>query len=397
MKVLKFPATTRSPSLPIMKKPKLCPIPTDSPPSQQQQEEDPKPCILLLPNHITVEIFSKLPITTLIQCRCVCKSWRHSLSDPHFARYLLSLTPPSLLIKRCRSFYLVEPHVRNGAVIKLAEDPNDLTPYLDVVGSCNGLLAVRYNSGQFYISNPILGEFLTLPRPRGRINCSFVCGFGFSPVSNVYKLVMASIPRKGSEGEVEVMVLTVGSGIWRSIGSSVYPCWIQSSGVYLNGVIHWIVGTGKLKLKLENAFVICAFDVESEHFEELPLPLGSFRAGKVELELGVLGGCLTVNACYKNTISVWVMKDYGVAESWTKEYDIKDKLRGTFRAHPNVPRVLRVTEEGHVLLFFKHELQVHSLGKRGLVRLEVDRMPLVVHGACVHSPSFVSLKHAIAG
>lgn len=216
-------------------------------------------------------------------------------------------------------------------------------------------------------------------------------------MSNVYKLVMVSIPRKGTEGVVEVRVLSVGSGVWRSIGSSVYPFWIQSSGVCINGVIHWIVGTGKLRLRLEDCFVIYALDVESECFQEFPLPRGTFHTGKVELELGVLQGCLTVNACYKNTISVWVMKEYGVEQSWTKEYVIRNKAKGTFRSHPDIPRVLRVTEEGQVLLFLKHDLQAHNLGDRGLFRLELDRMPLVVHGACVHIPSFVSLKHAIAG
>lgn len=243
------------------------------------------------------------------------------------------------------------------------------------------------------MSNPIIGEFLTLPRPSSKINGRFVCGFGFSPSSKVYKLVMVSIPSKGSDDEVEVMVLTVGFGIWRSIGSSVYPRWSQSSsGVYLNGLVHWIFGIGPLQASR----VICAFDVESERFEELPLPPSSFRLGRAELELGVLKGCLTVNVCYKNQINVWVMKEYGVKESWSKEYKIKDKIGRTFRSHPNVPRVLKCTEEGQVLLFFKHELQAHTLGTRGLVRLEVDRIPSVVHGACVHIPSFVSLKDVIA-
>lgn len=288
---------------------------------------------------------------------------------------------------------MVEPSARNGVVIKLAEDPDFRNPHLEVVGSCNGFLVVRHNSGQFYMSNPIIGEFLTLPRPSSKINGRFVCGFGFSCISNVYKLVMVSIPSKGSDDEVEVMVLTVGFGIWRSIGSSVYPRWNQSSsGVYLNGLVHWIVGIGPLQASR----VICAFDVESERFEELPLPPCSFRLRRAELELGVLKGCLTVNVCYKNKISVWVMKDYGVKESWSEEYEIKGKIGCTFRSYPNVPRVLKFTEEGQVLLFFKHELQAHTLGTRGLVRLEVDRIPSVVHGACVHIPSFVSLKDAIA-
>ncbi|XP_004297018.1 PREDICTED: F-box protein At3g07870-like [Fragaria vesca subsp. vesca] len=341
--------------------------------------------LLQAPHHHSHPMPLRLPLLAPLSLRPALRQippLPHSPFAPHQA-------PPHLLLGR--------PLPQNGVVIKLAEDPSFLSPHLEVVGSCNGLLAVRYNVCQFYISNPIIGDFFSLPRPRGDINCSFVWGFGFSPVSSVYKLVMVSIPRKGTEGVVEVRVLSVGSGVWRSIGSSVYPFWIQSSGVCINGVIHWIVGTGKLRLRLEDCFVIYALDVESECFQEFPLPRGTFHTGKVELELGVLQGCLTVNACYKNTISVWVMKEYGVEQSWTKEYVIKNKAKGTFRSHPDIPRVLRVTEEGQVLLFLKHDLQAHNLGDRGLFRLELDRMPLVVHGACVHIPSFVSLKHAIAG
>ena len=59
--------------------------------------------VWVLPDDITLEIFCKLPIKTLTRCRCVCKSWRHTLSDSVFTQSLLSRPPACLFLDdRCR-------------------------------------------------------------------------------------------------------------------------------------------------------------------------------------------------------------------------------------------------------------------------------------------------------
>ncbi|GER49774.1 F-box protein [Striga asiatica] len=66
---------------------------------------------------------------------------------------------------------------------------------------------------------------------------------------------------------------------------------------------------------LDSSFpVIMAFDLAKEEHYDVPMPEFS---GMVTVE--VLGGCLAAVVFGKmNTIEIWVMKEYGVMESWVK-------------------------------------------------------------------------------
>ncbi|KAM1270479.1 hypothetical protein ACFX13_032381 [Malus domestica] len=124
-----------------------------------------------------------------------------------------------------------------------SKDPNVPNFGVQIVGSCNGFLCVydRLNSCRFYISNPVIGESITLPRFPKDIGFPFLYGFGFCPVDGDYKLVVVSSTSNGlKSNEWEVMVLTVGTGSWRNVGNSVYPFGNQWYGVYHDGFLHWI-------------------------------------------------------------------------------------------------------------------------------------------------------------
>ena len=92
---------------------------------------------------------------------------------------------------------------------------------------------------------------------------------------------------------------------------------------FVNGAVHWVVydegvASGHLNL-------IVSFNMGAEAFSEMMLPpfLASelrshFSITSYEESLDVVcGGCIGVDSC-----SIWVMKEYRVAESWTKLFSI---------------------------------------------------------------------------
>ncbi|KAL3617223.1 hypothetical protein CASFOL_038970 [Castilleja foliolosa] len=114
-----------------------------------------------------------------------------------------------------------------------------------------------------------------------------------------------------------VYVYYVKRGVWKKIewSSRHYGLPANYCGVFLNGAIHWLV------LRGEDCAVIVALDLDDDVFFEIPAPsvadMNDFFFGS----LSVLGGCLCVVADTPSNsegTDVWVMKDYGAAESWWK-------------------------------------------------------------------------------
>jgi len=67
-----------------------------------------------LPSQLTTEILLKLPIKSLLICRCVCKIWNTLISEPRFAKLQFERAPVSFVIRKLdnigvsRNLYLLE-------------------------------------------------------------------------------------------------------------------------------------------------------------------------------------------------------------------------------------------------------------------------------------------------
>ncbi|TMW89694.1 hypothetical protein EJD97_016793 [Solanum chilense] len=112
-----------------------------------------------------------------------------------------------------------------------------------------------------------------------------------------------------------VCIYTIGDDSWRCMGSSPYPLRDRDlSGACVNGTLHW-VSSGYDDPKLVDQIV--GFDLENEVFGVIPYP--DFDSGRLNYTLGVLQSCLsaTRHKC-QDYVEIWVMKDDGVKESWTK-------------------------------------------------------------------------------
>ncbi|XP_058210526.1 F-box protein At3g07870-like [Rhododendron vialii] len=303
-----------------------------------------------LPAHIVIDILSRLPMKSLFNFRRVCKEWLSLISDPHFANLHLSKSQLSLLFKpldcKRRSWKLnlvdlkttplIRPRNARKEFVTKINLPKGPNIPCNIVNSCNGLLCLsgdsNSNSGPcsddlICICNPLLGELVTLPkcpsvRPISDLSC---VAFGYSPMTDQYKVVQSFrswvtdpvMDRETCEAEI----YTLGEGSWRSIGKISTIVHSHSFNAFLNGSLHW------LSHALSEDFIYC-FDFGSEQFRAVPEP---FEFGPVHREcsgymyLGVLQGCLSICDFGGGGVAeVWVMKDYGVMESWSKNVVIDD-------------------------------------------------------------------------
>ncbi|KAL6219313.1 hypothetical protein ACLB2K_007072 [Fragaria x ananassa] len=171
---------------------------------------------------------------------------------------------------------------------------NSIPCYLlqvDLMNSCNGLLCLTESKrdGSLYVCNPILGQYISIPCPdKNRYySCNFTA-IGFSAKTKEYMVVQTSF-REYNRSEPVAHIYTIGTGIWRSLGKPPRGGPIPFDS-FLHGALHWIPYASYNYTPQS----IQSFDFEREEFRALPLPQS------------------------QGTVDMWIMKDYGVQESWTK-------------------------------------------------------------------------------
>ncbi|XP_073128434.1 F-box/kelch-repeat protein At3g06240-like [Henckelia pumila] len=266
-----------------------------------------------LPMDVFIEILIFLPVKSILKFKCVSKTWRDLISSPLFMNRHL----------KCH---------RKHRVMLVKGDPSDT----QIHGPCNGLVCIALGKSIF-LCNPALREFKQLPPlnfPAGKRGEPLGFGFGFDQIGGGYKFIQIwghEVPDildlwygLGENGinENQVDLYDSASDSWKRIDAKVpYVSNEPSVGVYTNGAIHWYTFsvTG-------NYPCILCFDTTSEAFRELHVH-GNFPPAYEKRLIGLDGSLAMVlwNSSMQELnsnsyIETWVMKEYGVKESWTKRF-----------------------------------------------------------------------------
>lgn len=151
-----------------------------------------------LPREIILDILSRLPVTSLLQCKLVCRTWKHLAQDPllvgmHFSR---SGKNDLCLILHCdyptrNQLYSIKlsPHSKDNQRVNIIHVPP--LPKFDVLGSCKGLLCLcdSLTKNSLYIYNPFTRDYIELPKCLEFHNQDVVLGFVFHETTKEYKVI----------------------------------------------------------------------------------------------------------------------------------------------------------------------------------------------------------------
>ncbi|XP_059643044.1 F-box/kelch-repeat protein At3g06240-like [Cornus florida] len=306
---------------------------------------------VLLPDELVREILTRLPAKALLKFRCVCKSWCSLISSPDFITSNLNQTIRLNKINNTRTHLIAhyidekETGGRRFSVkmynerlhIRSPIELHDLIPNCGsnfrIFGSCNGLVCLTDNdnasgnANSLILWNPSIEKSVRLPMPSIGIDSrglySPVIGYGFDAKTNDYKVVRITCIENifGPDPDPEVELYSLNRGCWRriSVDGSLnrIRCTALRSQAFVNGVVHWI-GRGRDET-YDHTFL--TFDMSSEVFGEMGLPLGPVYGWVVaQWFVSVLGESLCVGHfdVLNRNFSMWVMKEYGVVDSWTK-------------------------------------------------------------------------------
>ncbi|PIA50092.1 hypothetical protein AQUCO_01300671v1 [Aquilegia coerulea] len=263
-----------------------------------------------------------------------------------------------------------------------------------IIGSSNGLMCLSRPpiNKSIYVVNPVTRETLKLKRSLefSKMSESSLCGFAYDNIANTYKVFRTWTKKKQPRTRLEIY--TLGTCKWRrkkDIHIHFSAPWI-SSQVLLNGALHWLPCHNGDRREMQT--LIVALDINSEKCRtfEVPPPDNwlEYRG------LSLLGDALSVTDYYMGNIELWVMKKYGLKESWCREYVLRrDMFRALQNVSINIFRIMKIN--GSVLLYGDQgDVYYFDLEKETLKDVWIDglsQLPLLVD-AEVHEESLISPK-----
>lgn len=270
-----------------------------------------------VPPEIVTDILSRLPAKSLMRFRSVCKRW-YALIDSldfvkmHFNHSQKTYRSRKLILGFLGTFYVDLASLDCAHPIKPPFSTSDIS------NSCNGLILVSgQNDSPSVIWNPFTRKYKTLPQspvefpPGVEIKSDYSrYGFGYDSVNDDYK-VFRAVEFRDSDLQwvgTEAKVYSLKSNSWKKIDRFPYPIpRTRGWGIFANGDLHTLITTER---------AIVAFDLVSEKCHHIPLPSGLLSGSR--LTVVALEGSLCLHSTRKQRTDIWIMKEYGVKESWTK-------------------------------------------------------------------------------
>ncbi|KAL6180175.1 hypothetical protein ACLB2K_046842 [Fragaria x ananassa] len=345
-----------------------------------------------LPNECLTEILVRVPVKSLLRFRCVSKTWHSLISSPAFitnhlnhAHHKASQGERSNLLdqfilfrhyssyeycdeddhgfrtyvttndEECFALHKDDEFFPHNPTLKLKPAHKFSSEYFRIVGSMNGIVCMVARSECFFW-NPSLNKTVKTSFQTGFPSwfpVKQILGFGCDHITKDLKLVRLFYSKEENHYVVPplVEIFTLSTNSWREVAAP-SPMYIlvqskSSPQAFMSGAFHWVAHTPPGQGSSCN--VIMAFDMVNEVFYEIALP--SCLASKPHLNMTVvlMNGSLSLvpdnEVCLDSYYSgsVWIMKEYGVVESWTKLFDIDVGKQG-------VSRVITFRNNGELLL-----------------------------------------------
>ncbi|KAM3266810.1 F-box protein like [Capsicum annuum] len=182
--------------------------------------------------------------------------------------------------------------------------------------------------------NPSTRESILLPQTR--ISKAEFLSFGilgYDSTIGDYKILKIDIRSPNEGSKVPGEILTLKSGSWRNIdkfphGLITWASGIGSSLALVNNAFHWICVSGEY-YGVSRTFCLVSFSISNEVYSEIPLPEQlSCIKGNIDIGISEVKEMLCAYCTYvpqqQRTFKLWILKNYGVYESWNSVLSIVD-------------------------------------------------------------------------
>ncbi|XP_047321190.1 F-box/kelch-repeat protein At3g23880-like [Impatiens glandulifera] len=152
---------------------------------------------------------------------------------------------------------------------------------------------------------------------------------------------------------------------------------LDDSGKFVSGSLHWSNQTQN----------IVSFDVSKETHSEISQPCCyEDRKGDLNPMLGVLNGCLSLLYNFDpNQADIWVMKEYGKVELWSKLFSIQSLHEQHACLRYSAP--LFISRKNEVILLLGSQLVLYNIDSNSIMHPVIHNS---LFGAYTYVESLVS-------
>ncbi|KAF3678062.1 hypothetical protein FXO38_03447 [Capsicum annuum] len=230
--------------------------------------------VLFSNEELLSEILLRVPVKSLLRCKCVSRKWLSLICSPHFTRLRIPRPHPASGIFLYHCSFLTNPFhkfvsfsLENPIPVPLQKFPflrHDDSHRIFISQSCNGLLLCRtfHNPFMFnesyYIINPTTQQFTTLPKP----SSGDVVGMSlaFDPLKSPYYKVICLQISEIEPANYQIEIYSSELKKWRVSG----PPFPRDYDISFNyGLVYW---NGAIYISCNQCF-----NVEQEKFEKVPI------------------------------------------------------------------------------------------------------------------------------
>ncbi|XP_050209717.1 F-box/kelch-repeat protein At3g06240-like [Mercurialis annua] len=312
-----------------------------------------------LHEEVVVEILKRLPVKSVLKFKCVCRSWYALITNPNFISLHLAHAAESnttfSLVMKYKQLDSKKPefvlHSDNDSFSEYRQldlhSFNECGNDVWIVGSCDGLICLCDTKfKRLIVWNPAIGEFITTSLSTICNGPYHILGIGFDRKNNSYKVMRIVFAWNDTTFLPFAEIFQLSSNSWKTVPIKNLRYDFYGSLIEWNGVFHRFADTHDGRKKM-----IASFDLSNEVFQEMMLPHALATIDNCYLSLTVYSRSLAAihyedrirNTC-NLTCSIWVMKEYGEAESWTKQVTVD------FKDHGGLKPVLSFQGNGGILV-----------------------------------------------
>ncbi|XP_058755534.1 F-box/kelch-repeat protein At3g23880-like [Vicia villosa] len=288
-----------------------------------------------LPEELITEVLSYLPVKSLMQLRCVCKTWNTLISHPKFIKqHLQQSKKKTQILCMFRDFSILpfplDTLLNNPSIIKSTKYyfPSNPDYHYRFVGSCNGLFCfflteLSKPNTCFQLWNPATN---TLSNKFGHRISKYdpdidisLFSFGYDNSTDTYNTVcfhQDQFEIFSSRSNFRKIIPVLGMSLSPLIHSDPIPYKHKffSDAVYLNGTINLLARTRVIAIKI----VIISLNLGTYTYSTF-LPPQDFVAARHLPTIHVMEGSLYFSHyIQKSHFIIWKMTEFGNENSWTQ-------------------------------------------------------------------------------